>query len=175
MIAWGYETIFQYVGIFMWEFSLEFFVGFFCVTILWYFCVGLLVAGGFIWFPLHMTMVWYLAMGSGNPGTERRHLHKQTSISVDRRGWGFPAPPQGRRPEDIGRQAEEQKPSFLALARKTTSSERSDLLMVGGANEESDGRSPRICSMEPYQITNALNLSEITCSGNLKMVSDRAK
>ena len=28
-------------------------------------CVGLLVAGGFIWFPLHMTMVWYLARGAG--------------------------------------------------------------------------------------------------------------
>ena len=35
--------------------------------------VGLLVAGGCIWFPLHMTMVWDLAIGSGNPGTERRH------------------------------------------------------------------------------------------------------
>ena len=34
-------------------------------------CVGLLVAGGggggFIWFPLHMTMVWYLARGAGIP------------------------------------------------------------------------------------------------------------
>ena len=28
-------------------------------------CVGLLVVGGFIWFPLHMTMVWYLARGAG--------------------------------------------------------------------------------------------------------------
>ena len=28
-------------------------------------CVGLLVARGFIWFPLHMTMVWYLARGAG--------------------------------------------------------------------------------------------------------------
>ena len=28
-------------------------------------CVGLLVVGGFIWFPLHMTMVWYLASGAG--------------------------------------------------------------------------------------------------------------
>ena len=28
-------------------------------------CVELLVAGGFIWFPLHMTMVWYLARGAG--------------------------------------------------------------------------------------------------------------
>ena len=23
--------------------------------------------GGFIWFPLHMTMVWYLARGAGIP------------------------------------------------------------------------------------------------------------
>ena len=82
---------------------------------------------------------------------------------------------QGHRPEDIGCRAEERKPSFLALARKTTSSERSNLLMLGEANEESDGRPPRICSMEPYQITNALNLSEITYTGNLKMISDRAK
>ena len=30
-------------------------------------CVELLVAWGFIWFPLHMTMVWYLARGAGIP------------------------------------------------------------------------------------------------------------
>ena len=30
-------------------------------------CVGLLVVGGFIWYPLHMTMVWYLAIGAGIP------------------------------------------------------------------------------------------------------------
>ena len=45
-----------FFGIFSWIF---------CVAILWYFCVGLLVVGGFIWFPLHMTMVWYLARGAG--------------------------------------------------------------------------------------------------------------
>ena len=28
-------------------------------------CVGLLVAEGFIWFPLHITVVWYLARGGG--------------------------------------------------------------------------------------------------------------
>ena len=39
----------------------------FRVTLLWYFCVGLYVAGGFIWFPLHMTMVWYLAREAGIP------------------------------------------------------------------------------------------------------------
>ena len=38
-MAWGYETIFQYVGIFVWEFSLEFFVGFF---VLLYFGIFLL-------------------------------------------------------------------------------------------------------------------------------------
>ena len=54
------------VGIFFGIFCLTF-----CLTILWYFCVGLLVVGGgLIWFPLHMTMVWYLVIGSGNPGTE---------------------------------------------------------------------------------------------------------
>ena len=49
-----------FFGIFCWIF---------CVTILWYFCVGLLVAvgGGVIWFPLHMTMVWYLARGGTIP------------------------------------------------------------------------------------------------------------
>ena len=38
-----------------------------CVTILWYFCVGLLVVGGFILFSLHMTVVWDLARGAGIP------------------------------------------------------------------------------------------------------------
>ena len=28
-------------------------------------CVGLLVVGVFIWFSLHMTMVWYLTRGVG--------------------------------------------------------------------------------------------------------------
>ena len=51
----GYQNIFQYMGIFM---------RFFADGNL---CVGLLVAGGFIWFPLHMTMVWYLARGAGIP------------------------------------------------------------------------------------------------------------
>ena len=44
----GYETIFQYVGIF---------VGIFSVTILWYFCEV----------SMHMTMVWDLARGAGIP------------------------------------------------------------------------------------------------------------
>ena len=39
----------------------------FCVTIRWYFCEVLLVVGGFVWFPLHMTMVWDLANGAGIP------------------------------------------------------------------------------------------------------------
>ena len=39
-------------------------------------------------------------------------------------GDGDSHSPQGRRPEDIGHRAEERKPSFLALARKMTSSER---------------------------------------------------
>ena len=63
-----------FFGIFRWIF---------CVTILWNFLLDFFVLlyfgifvwdflwrGCFIWFPLHMTMVWYLAMGSGNPGTK---------------------------------------------------------------------------------------------------------
>ena len=97
----------------------------FCVTILWYFCMGLLVAGSFIRFPLHMTMVWDLAIGSGNPGTERPqnvYVSKHQSALIG--GDGDSRSPQGCRPGDIGHRAEERKPSFLALARKTTSEER---------------------------------------------------
>ena len=57
------------------------------------------MAEGFILFSLHMTMVWDLANGDGIPGTDQCHccLRKQTSISVDRRGWGIPDQPQGPR------------------------------------------------------------------------------
>ena len=79
--------------------------------------------GGFIWFPLHMIMVWYLARGVGILALNDA-IVTQTSISFVRRGWGFPAPPQGRRLKDLGHRADERKPSFLAQARKTTSSER---------------------------------------------------
>ena len=65
--------------------------------------MGLLVAGSFIWFPLHMAMVWYLARGAGILAP---------SDAIDRRGWGFPAPPQGQRPEDLVHQADERKPLF---------------------------------------------------------------
>ena len=61
----GYESIFQYVGIFVWEFSLEFFVGFFVLLYFGIFVWDFLWWGGFIWFPLHMTMVWYLSRGAG--------------------------------------------------------------------------------------------------------------
>ena len=54
------------------------------------------MVGGFTLFSLHMTMVWDLARGAGIPAP---------SGAIDWRGWGFPAPPQGRRPEDIGRQS----------------------------------------------------------------------
>ena len=113
----------------MWEFLLKLMFGifmrFFADGNL---CMELLVAGGFVWFPLHMTMVWYLARGAGIPAPSDAIdvcvSKQQTSISVYRRGWGFPAPPQGRRHEYIGHRADERKPSFLARARKTTSSER---------------------------------------------------
>ena len=51
------------------------------------FCEVLLVAGGFISFSLHMTMVWDLADGAGIPAPS--DAIDKTSISVDRRGWGF--------------------------------------------------------------------------------------
>ena len=62
---------------------------------------------------LAYAMVWDGANGAGFPGTDQCHL-----------GWGIPDQPQGRRPEDLGHRADERKPSFLAQARKTTSSER---------------------------------------------------
>ena len=63
-MAWGYETIFQYVGIFVWEFSFEFFIGFFVlryfgIFLLDFFCYYTLVFlcgtscdGGFYMVPL---------------------------------------------------------------------------------------------------------------------------
>ena len=105
----GYQNIFQYVGI-------------------------------FIWFPLHETMVWYLAIGSGIPTPSDAldvcvSKHQSALIGGD----GDPTPPQGRRPEDIGRRAEERKPSFLAQARKTTSSElRAKRSAHGGRSERSE-------------------------------------
>ena len=41
-----------------------------------------------------------------------------------------------------------------------------------GTKRRSDGRPLRVCRVEQYQITNALNLSESTYDGNIKMVSD---
>ena len=76
----------------------------------------------FKWFPLHMTMVWYLARGARIPALN--NAITQTSVSIVRRRWGFSAPLQSRRLEDIGHRADDRKPSFLAQARKKTSSER---------------------------------------------------
>ena len=83
------------------------------------------MAGVFIWFPLHMTMVWYLARGAGIPAPSDAidvcvSKHQSALIGGD----GDPAPPQGQRPKDLGHRADERKPSFLAQARKTASSER---------------------------------------------------
>ena len=73
-----------------------------------------------------MTMVWYLAMGAGIQAPSDAidvciSKHQSALIGGD---MGIPAPPQGRRPEDLGHQADKRKPWFLAQARKTTSSER---------------------------------------------------
>ena len=68
-----------FFGIFCWIFR---------VTILWYFCEVLLVVGGFIWFPLNMTMVWYLARGAGIPALSNAidvciSKHQSASIRGD--------------------------------------------------------------------------------------------
>ena len=38
-----------------------------CYYTLVFLCGTSCGGGGFIWFPLHMTMVWYLARGAGIP------------------------------------------------------------------------------------------------------------
>ena len=81
------------------------------------------MVGGFIWFPLHMTMVWYLARGaeiSAPSDAIDVCIGKHHSALIGGDGDSQ----LHRRPEDIGHRADERKPSFLAQARKTTSSER---------------------------------------------------
>ena len=80
----------------------------------------------------------------------------------------------------IGHRADERKPSFLAQARKNDELRAKSEAICSwweeqGAKRQRDGRPLRICSVEQYQITNALNLSESTYDGNLKMVSNRVK
>ena len=79
--------------------------------------------GGVILFSLHMTMVWDLARGAGIPALSDAidvcvSKHQSALIGGDGDSQ------LGRRPEDIGHRADERKPSFLAQARKTRSSER---------------------------------------------------
>ena len=126
-------------------------------------------------------MVWDLAIGSGIPAPSDAidvcvSKHQSALIGGD----GDPTPPQGRRPENY------RPPSRGAKAVVSCFSKKNDELRAQsevicsrweeqGAKRRSDGWPPRICSVEQYQITNALNLSESTYDGNLKMVSDRAK
>ena len=90
-----YQDIFQYVGIFVRYF-------------LW--------RGGFILFSLHMTMVWDLANGAGIPAPS-----DAIDVCVSKHQSALIGGPKA---EDLGHQADERKSSFLAQARKTTSSER---------------------------------------------------
>ena len=63
-----------------------------------------------------MTMVWDLANGAGIPAPSDAIyvcISKHQSALIE--GDGIPAPPQGRRPEDLGHQADEQK-LFFAFA-----------------------------------------------------------
>ena len=70
-------------------------------------------------------------------------------------GMGISNPPQGRlQPEDYRPPSRGAK-AVVSCASKKKRRAQSEQLMVGGANEVSDGRPPRICSVEPYQITNA--------------------
>ena len=77
------------------------------------FCEVLLVAGGFILFSLHMTMVWDLANGAGIPAPSDAidvcvSKHQSALIGGD----GDSSSTTGRRPEDLGHQADERKPLF---------------------------------------------------------------
>ena len=74
-------------------------------------------------------------------------------------GMGISNLPQGRlRPEDYRPPSRGVKAVVSCTSKKkrrAQSEQQSDLLMVGGVNEVSNGWPPRICSLEPYQITNA--------------------
>ena len=112
-------------------------------------------------FPLHMTMVWDLAVGSGIPAPSDAIdvcISKHQSALIG--GDGDPTPLQGPRPEDY------RPPSRRAKAVVSCFSKKNDELRVKseaicswweeqGAKRRSDGRPPRICRVEPYQITNA--------------------
>ena len=80
------------------------------------------MAGGFILFSLHMTMVWDLARGAGILAPSDAidvciSKHQSALIGGDGDSQLH------RRPEDIGHRADERKLSFLVQARKTMSSE----------------------------------------------------
>ena len=93
----GYQDVFQCVVIFVRCFADG------------NFCEVLVVAGGFILFSLHMTMVWDLANGAGIPAPSNA---TQTSISVDRRGWGFQLHRRAK-VEDLDHRADERKLLFV--------------------------------------------------------------
>ena len=67
-----------------------------------------------------MTVVWYLTRGAGilapSDAIDVCTSKNQSALIGGR--WGFTAPMQGRRPEDIGHRADERKLLFLAQARK---------------------------------------------------------
>ena len=78
--------------------------------------MGLLVAGGFIWFPLHMAMVWYLARGAEILAPSDAIdvcVSKHQSALIGGDGDSL-VHRRAKRPEDLGHRADERKPLFAS-------------------------------------------------------------
>ena len=132
----------------MWGFLLEFLYGSPCIR-QWY---------------------WTSLLGLEIPAQASR---RQSALI---RGDGNLQSPQGRlRPEDYRLPSRGAK-AIVSCTSKKKGRAQSEAICSQWEEQrtkrQSDGRPLRICSMESYQITNALNLSESTYDGNLKMVSD---
>ena len=89
-------------------------------------CMGLLVAGGFIWFPLHMTMVWYLARGAGIPAPSDAidvcfSIHQSALIGGD----GDSRSTEGRRPKAAEQMSESRRFLRKQEKRRAPSDKRS--------------------------------------------------
>ena len=108
-------------------------------------CVGLLVVGGFIWFPLHMTMVWYLARRAGILALSDTidvcvSKHQSSLIRGDRDSQLHH---RAASPRTYATKQMSESHHFLHKQekRRAPSNKRSDLLTVGGAKFKSKERS----------------------------------
>ena len=98
---------------------------------------------------MHLLLIWHVLL-------ELESRHRATSLmlalaNINQRcseGMGIPAPPQGRRSEDIGQHADERKPLFAlandelravseAVVCVSKQQAKSDLRMVGGVRFQS--------------------------------------